>query len=104
MKQEPPPGAGLAARPRLRNNARGVVLIGTIAALYFAREILVPFAFAVVLTFLLTPVGALFQRLRAGRVVSVLTAVLVSITAAGGIGWIIANQLVDVANGGGHSG
>jgi len=49
-------------------------------------------------------VGALFQRLRAGRVVSVLTAVLVSITAAGGIGWIIANQLVDVANGGGHSG
>ena len=41
---------------------------------------------------------ALLQRLHAGRVVSVLTTVLVSVAVAGGIGWIIANQLVDVAN------
>ena len=75
-----------------------LVLFGTIAAVYFAREILIPFAFALTLMFLLTPVVALLQRLHIGRVVSVLTTVMVSITVAGSIGWIFANQLVDVAN------
>ncbi len=97
MKHDLPP-AGLATPPRLRGDAGAVILFGTIAALYFAREILIPFAFALTLTFLLTPVVALLQRLHAGRVASVLTTVLVSVAVAGGIGWIIANQLVDVAN------
>jgi predicted PurR-regulated permease PerM len=73
-------------------------VFGTIAALYFAREILIPFAFALILTFLLTPVVAFLQRLRAGRVVSVLTTILLSIVVLSGIGWIIATQFVDVAN------
>ena len=92
------PAAGLAPHATLRGDAGAIVLVGTIAALYFAREILIPFAFALTLTFLLTPVVALLQKLHAGRVVSVLTTVLVSVAVAGGIGWIIANQLVDVAN------
>src|ERR1700730_12789019 len=97
MKQDVPP-TGLATRPKLRCDAGTIVLFGTIAALYFTREILIPFAFALILTFLLTPVVALFQRLRIGRAASVLTTVVVSIAVAGGIGWIIMNQLVDVAN------
>jgi len=96
MKHDLPP-AGLAPRPKLRGDTGAIVLLGTIAALYFTREILIPFAFALTLTFLLTPAVALLQRLHTGRVVSVLTTVLVSIAVAGGIGWIIANQLVDVA-------
>ena len=74
------------------------MLFATIAALYFTREILIPFAFALTLTFLLTPAVALLQRLRMGRVVSVLITILASMMVAGGIGWIIANQLVEVAN------
>jgi predicted PurR-regulated permease PerM len=66
--------------------------VGTIAALYFAREILIPFAFALTLTFLLTPVVALLQRLHIGRVVSVLATVVVSVAVAGGISWIIATS------------
>jgi len=97
MKPELPPER-LAARPKLACDAGIVVLFGTVAALYFAREILIPFAFALTLTFLLTPAVALLQKLHTGRVVSVLTTVLVSIAVAGGIGWIIANQLVDIAN------
>jgi predicted PurR-regulated permease PerM len=97
MKPDLPP-AGPAARPNLRGDAGAIVLFGTIAALYFARAILVPFAFALILTFLLTPVVALLQRLRAGRVLSVLTTVVITIAVIGGIGWIIASQLVDVAN------
>jgi predicted PurR-regulated permease PerM len=73
-------------------------LFGTIAALYFAREILIPLAFALILTFLLTPVAALLQKRCTGRVVSVLATVVVAIVVAAGIGWIIASQLVDVAN------
>jgi len=90
--------AGLASRPGLRGDVGAIVLFGTIAALYFAREIFIPFAFALILTFLLTPVAALLQRRHAGRVASVLATVLIAVAVAGGIGWIIANQLVDVAN------
>lgn len=74
-----------------------IALAGTIAALYFAREVLIPFAFALTLTFLLTPAVDLIQRLHAGRAVAVLTTLLLSIAVAGGIAWTIANQLVEVA-------
>ncbi|MDR3702434.1 MAG: AI-2E family transporter [Candidatus Sulfopaludibacter sp.] len=97
MKHDVPP-PGLPARPKLRGDAGAVAMLGTVAALYFAREILIPLALALVLTFLLIPGVTLLQRLRLGRVVSVLTTVLVSLAVAGGIGWVIANQLVDVAN------
>jgi predicted PurR-regulated permease PerM len=59
---------------------------------------LIPFAFALTLTFLLIPAVDRLQRLGVGRTLSVLTTVVVSLAVAGGIGWIIANQLVDVAN------
>jgi predicted PurR-regulated permease PerM len=88
----------IAPVPKLRGDAGAIVLFGTIAALYFAREILIPFAFALTLTFLLAPVVAFLERLHTGRVVSVLITVLASMAVAGGIGWIIVNQLVDVAN------
>jgi len=97
MKHDLAP-SGPASRPGLRGDAGAIVLFGTIAALYFAREIFIPFAFALILTFLLTPVAAFLQRLHTGRVVSVLATVLLAVAAAGGIGWIIASQLVDVAN------
>ena len=92
------PQALLVSRPKPGGDAGAIVLFGTIAALYFAREILIPFAFALILTFLLTPVVAFLQRLRAGRIVSVLITVLLSIAVVGGIGWTIANQFLDVAN------
>ncbi len=97
MKSGMPP-MGLAIPPKIRGDAGVVAVFLTIAALYFAREILIPFAFALTFTFLLTPAVALLQRLPSGRVVSVLATVLVALAVAGGIGWLIANQLVDVAN------
>src|ERR1035438_2266551 len=38
-----------------------VMLFGTIAALYLARQILIPLAFALILTFVLSPVVALLE-------------------------------------------
>jgi predicted PurR-regulated permease PerM len=89
--------AGPATRPKLRSEVGAIVLFVTVAILYFAREIFIPFAFALILTFLLTPAVAFLQKLRIGRVVSVLLTVLVSIAVTGGVSWVIANQLVDVA-------
>jgi predicted PurR-regulated permease PerM len=97
MKHDLPP-AELAPRPKLPSYAGAIVLFGTIAALYFTREILIPFAFALTLTFLLTPAVRLLEKLHTGRILAVLATVLASILAVGGIVWIIANQLVDVAN------
>ncbi len=74
------------------------MVVGTIAALYFTREILIPFAFALTLSFLLTPAVALLERLRFGRVASVLATLTLSIAVAAAAGWIIASQLVEVAN------
>ena len=74
-----------------------VMLFGTIAALYFAREILIPLAFAVILMFVLSPVVALLQGTRIGRVPAVAVTVLVTMALAGCLGWVIAIQLVDVA-------
>ena len=71
---------------------------GIVAALYFTREILVPLAFALTLTFVLTPAVIILERLRIGRVLSVILTVLASMAAAGCIAWVITNQLVDVAN------
>jgi predicted PurR-regulated permease PerM len=97
MKHDQPP-ARSGGTAKLRGDTGAIVLLGTIAALYFAREILIPLAFALTLTFLLTPAVVVLQRLHAGRVVSVLTTVLVSVAIIGGITWVIATQLVDVAN------
>src|SRR5712692_7176728 len=75
-----------------------VLVFAIVAGLYFTREILIPLAFALTLTFLLTPAVAFLEKLRMGRVLPVILTVLVSMAAAGWITWIIANQLVDVAS------
>ena len=79
------------------NSSAMVTLLGIIAALYFAREILVPLVFALILTFVLTPVVALLQKLHIGRVASVAVTVLVTSAVVVSVAWIIASQLVNVA-------
>jgi predicted PurR-regulated permease PerM len=89
----------VSRRSPAHSNAGTVVLaFAVVAALYFARDILIPLAFALTLAFLLTPAVALLEKLRLGRVLPVIVTVLISMAAAGWITWIIANQLVDVAS------
>ncbi len=75
-----------------------VVLAGVILALYLAREVMIPFALALTLTFLLTPAVMLLERLRVGRIASVLVVLVISMVALGGIGWVVGNQLLEVAD------
>src|SRR6202023_704499 len=74
------------------------ILIAVIAVLYLAREIFIPLAFAITLTLILAPAVAWLQKIHLGRLPSVLLVMTVSIAVAGGIGWVIFTQLIDVAN------
>jgi predicted PurR-regulated permease PerM len=74
------------------------ILIAVIAVLYLAREIFIPLAFAITLTFILTPAVARLQKLHLGRVPSVFLVMAVSVAVAGVIGWVIFNQLLAVAD------
>jgi predicted PurR-regulated permease PerM len=74
------------------------ILCAVIAVLYLARELLIPFAFAVTLSMILTPAVALLEKLHLRRVPAALLVVVIAMACAGGVGWVIFNQLVDVAN------
>ena len=74
------------------------IVVGVIAVLYMAREILIPFAFAITLTLILAPAVAWVQKMRLRRVPAVLVVMTVALALAGGISLVIFNQLVEVAN------
>jgi predicted PurR-regulated permease PerM len=74
------------------------ILIAVISVLYLAREILIPLAFAITLALILAPAVAWLQRIHLGRVPAVALVMMVAIAAAGGVGWVIFNQFVGVAN------
>jgi len=75
-----------------------VVLAGVVLVLYFARAILIPLALALTLNFLLTPLMMFFQRLPMRRVPAVALSIVISGLVVGGIGWAVAQQLLQVAN------
>lgn len=74
------------------------ILIAVVAVLYFAREILIPLAFAVTLAMILAPAVGWLARLHVGRVFAALAVVVVTVVAAGVISFIIFNQMVQVLN------
>jgi predicted PurR-regulated permease PerM len=74
------------------------ILIAVIAILYLAREILIPFAFAVTLALILTPAVTWLQKVLLGRVTAVALVMTITIAAMGGVAWVIFDQLVGVAN------
>ena len=75
-----------------------VVLAGVILILYFARAVLIPLALAITLNFLLTPMLQWFQKLGLRRVPAVALVMLISISVVAGMGWVVADQLLEVAN------
>jgi predicted PurR-regulated permease PerM len=95
MQERPVPptrhrGGFLASEPLL--------LVGlVILTLYFARDLLAPMAFALVLNFLLSPAVELLERWRLSRSVSVVLVILIFFSGLGVTGWVVARQLVHVA-------
>jgi predicted PurR-regulated permease PerM len=74
--------------------AIGVIGVG---ALYFARDIFVPLALAILLSFALGPLVLLFRRWHLGRVPSVIASVGLAFLVIFGIGALIGSQLARLA-------
>lgn len=73
-----------------------VAIITAVAALYIAKEILLPIAMAILLTFLLTPLADRLERYRIPRIPAVLLVVTFAFAILGGLTWVVANQLIDL--------
>ena len=72
-----------------------VVVVGI---LYWFRELFIPLALAILLTFLLAPVATRLERLGLGRALAAVCAVSLGVLVVGGIGYTFTGQLADLAN------
>jgi predicted PurR-regulated permease PerM/methylmalonyl-CoA mutase cobalamin-binding subunit len=75
-----------------------VAIIAVVSALYLAKEILLPLALAILLSFLLTPLANRLERWRMPRVLAVILVVAASFVPLGIVGGIVTNQLVALSD------
>jgi predicted PurR-regulated permease PerM len=69
-----------------------------VACLYWARPVLMPVAFAVLLTFLLAPAADTLRRLGLGRILSACLVVALALVVVLGIAWVIGTQVAGLAH------
>lgn len=74
-----------------------IPIILVVSVLYFGREFLIPLALAILFSFLLAPLVIRLERLKLGRIASVIVTTLVAFAIIGGIGAMVAGQLVELA-------
>ncbi|MGH7391014.1 MAG: AI-2E family transporter [Candidatus Rokuibacteriota bacterium] len=95
-------GPGSAWRNPALRALRPVIVLFTlvlvVAALYFARAVLMPIALAGLLTFLLGPVADFLHRRSVPRAVAVLLVVVLAFTAIGGVGYVLVVQATSLAD------
>ncbi|RFU45274.1 AI-2E family transporter [Paraburkholderia sp. DHOC27] len=72
--------------------------VTVVAALFFARDVLIPITLAILLSFLVAPLANFLLRLRLGHVASVFVAVLLSVSVIVLLGSVIATQLTDLVS------
>ncbi len=73
------------------------VSVVAVAALYCAREVLIPVTLAGILSFLLAPLVSLLRRLHMPRVPAVLLAILAALALILSLGVVIEQQIADLA-------
>ncbi len=93
-KQQIPP----VELPGLSGLMTLAVCVVVVAALYFAREVLIPITLAVLLSFLLAPLVQLLRRARLGRGPAVILAVLLALGVIGSLGGVIGSQMAQLAS------
>src|SRR5215813_2914091 len=97
---QPPRAYGRGAS-QLPPGFLGVVTLLTVglvvAYLYFARDVIVPIALAVLLSFLLAPAVRLLRRLRFGRITAVGVTVLLAFMAIVGFATVVVEEVYSLA-------
>ena len=75
-----------------------IAVVLAIASLYFGKDVLIPLALSLLLSFLLAPHITLLERWKFGRISAVLTVVVLAFALIGVLGWVVAGQLFSLAN------
>ncbi len=94
LKTQVPP----AELPGLQGLTTLAVAVVVVAALYLAREVLVPITLAILLSFVLAPLVALLRRVGLPRVPAVVVAVLVALGVLLLLGSVIGTQVASLAD------
>jgi predicted PurR-regulated permease PerM len=74
-----------------------LLLAVIVLVLFFARDLLIPLAFALTLAFLLAPAVGLLEKVRLPRLPAVALTAAVAFVLLGGVGYVVARQLLSVA-------
>src|SRR6202049_4033942 len=77
--------------------ATAILAVIIIAMLYFGREIFVPIALAILLSFVLAPLVGLLQRIRVPRGLAVVSVVIMAFALIFAMGSLLATQLTQLA-------
>lgn len=94
------PGAPADELPPAVSPSAGTLVtlgVAVIGALYLGREVLVPLAFAILISFALAPVASRLRRLGLGRVPSVVLVVALAVGLLAGFVWLLAYQAIGLA-------
>ncbi|RVB36722.1 AI-2E family transporter, partial [Mesorhizobium sp. M7A.F.Ca.CA.001.16.1.1] len=87
-----------AAAPHPRTSLPNVAaIVTTVAALYFGREVFLPIAIALLLTFALAPLVAALKKVGIPRIAAVIASVLGAFAALGLFSFIVATQVSELA-------
>jgi predicted PurR-regulated permease PerM len=92
-----PASVAAAETPGLSSLLSLAVAVVVVAALYFAREVLIPITVAVILSFMLAPLVSRLQRVHVPHAAAVVLAVLVAFGIIGAIGGVIGTQVAGIA-------
>ncbi len=87
-----------SAAPPASPAAMMAAIVAVVGALYLGRDILIPLALAILLSFMLAPVVTRLRRLGLGRIPAVLAVVLLLFVALLGLGAIVGSQVVHLAD------
>jgi predicted PurR-regulated permease PerM len=78
--------------------ATAILAVIIVATLYFGREIIIPIALAVLLSFVLAPLVGLLQRVRVPRGLAVVSVVIMAFAVIFAMGSLLASQLTQLAS------
>jgi predicted PurR-regulated permease PerM len=92
------PSIPSADAPRPLSLVPVVVAVVVVGALYLAKDVLVPIVLAVLLAFVLAPLVGLLRKLRMGRTLSVVIAMLMALAVVGLTGTVIGQQVAGLAS------
>ena len=89
--------SGEELQPAVRGLAAAAVAAIIIGTLYFGREVFIPIALAILLSFVLAPLVRLLQRWHIPRGLSVISVVFIAFMSIFALGGVIATQVAELA-------